>query len=130
MLQYEAGTTLGLAKMPYIRDTRRAQRGINGFQLLKPDLAQPVHFPDTVAIGHYPVDTHYSACSGKIPDYMSNTTINPYYIPFRALTVNGAPNMLVSGECSKKLTKKKKKKQQQQKKKTQKQKQKQKKKND
>jgi len=107
MSQFEAGTEYGLSKMPYLRDTRRPVSGINGFRLLHSDLAgftleAPPHtglkFNDTIAIGYYPVDIHFSKCGNTIPSYLKNTTIAPYYIPFRALTVGEIPNLIVAGK--------------------------------
>jgi hypothetical protein len=62
-----AGTAHGLAKMPYLRDTRRSAAGIGGFRLMYPQLnaidpatGKPVpnathgyRFNDTVALGTY-----------------------------------------------------------------------------
>lgn len=46
------GTETGLAKMPYLRDTRRSV-GINGFRFEYSQISHPVNFADTVAIGSY-----------------------------------------------------------------------------
>ena len=34
----------------------------------------------------------------QYPDYVAVHDTKPYYIPFRALTVGGAPNLLVAGK--------------------------------
>lgn len=59
-----SGTAHGLSKMVYWRDTRRAVRGVTGFQLTHPPLrdtpgATGVHFNDSVALGDYNDDTHH-----------------------------------------------------------------------
>jgi hypothetical protein len=100
-----AGTEHGLAKMPYLRDTRRSV-GLGGFRLQYEALANAanssshygVRFADTVAIGSYAHDTHgLSTCS--IPPYVTDAPPSkPYYIPFRALTSDGADNLLVAGK--------------------------------
>ena len=101
-----AGTLHGLSKMPYLRDTRRAF-GLDDFRLpyapmdffntSRPELGY--RFNDTVALGNYNDDVHHllpSVCT--YPPYMKNHTTKPYYIPFRALTVHNATNLLVAGK--------------------------------
>ena len=100
-----AGTVHGLAKMPYLRDSRRSV-GLDGFRLQYADLANADHenasygvrFEDTVAIGSYGHDTHgLSSC--HIPSYVSDAPkAKPYYLPLRALTNDGADNLLVAGK--------------------------------
>ena len=136
-----AGTLMGLAKMPYMRESRRALRGIDGFRLCS-DFAQPngtgpggpgcwreneesmssvprgcktgFRWVDTVGIGlggpvprlvgrSYGFDQHrFNANYCRVPAYL-NYSVDPgpsvpYYIPFRALTVEGASNLLVAGK--------------------------------
>lgn len=97
-MQFEGGTSHGLAKLPYLRDTRRSARGLGGFRMLQSQLAIAERFDDTIAIGYYNVDTHLGHCANPLPPYMQNTTIRPYYIPFRALTVESVGNLLVAGK--------------------------------
>jgi hypothetical protein len=97
--------------MPYLRDARRSAAGLGGFRLTYSDLADAdprnksyaVRWPDTVAIGtYYYADIHKmdsNFCA--LPAYLtkgSGAAILPYFIPFRALTVAGAPNLLVAGK--------------------------------
>jgi len=97
------GTGHGLAKLPYIRDTRRAI-GLDGFVLRFADLSGPATqrtgtvFPDRIAIGAYPADIHpVSTCS--MPDYaVSAHDTLPFCIPFRALTHRDLSNLLVAGK--------------------------------
>ena len=103
-----AGTLTGLAKMPYLRDTRRSAGGLNGFRIQKSDLSTAgvipntaIDWEDTIAIGQYfYADIHKedkTFCA--YPSYIvSGAPVLPYYIPFRALTVNGIPNLLVAGK--------------------------------
>jgi hypothetical protein len=97
------GTGHGLAKLPYIRDTRRAI-GLDGFVLRFADLSGPAAqrtgtvFPDRIALGAYPADIHpVSTCS--MPDYAvaAHDTL-PFSIPFRALTHRDLSNVLVAGK--------------------------------
>ncbi|MFM8282504.1 MAG: FAD-dependent oxidoreductase, partial [Planctomycetaceae bacterium] len=97
------GTAHGLAKLPYIRDTRRAI-GLDGFVLRFADLSGPAArrtgtvFPDRIAIGAYPADIHpVSTCS--MPEYAvaAHDTL-PFSIPFRALTHRDLSNLLVAGK--------------------------------
>lgn len=97
------GTGHGLAKLPYIRDTRRAI-GLDGFVLRFADLTGPAGaktgkiFPDRIALGAYPADVHpISGC--EMPDYVvaAHDTL-PFCIPFRALTHRELGNLLVTGK--------------------------------
>ncbi|MBM3955893.1 MAG: FAD-dependent oxidoreductase [Planctomycetes bacterium] len=97
------GTAHGLAKLPYIRDTRRAI-GLDGFVLKFADLSGPAArrtgtvFPDRIALGAYPADIHpVSTCS--MPEYAvaAHDTL-PFSIPFRALTHRDLSNLLVAGK--------------------------------
>ena len=99
----ELGTDHGLAKLPYIRDTRRSI-GIDDFVLKFADLTGPAeqksgtHFPDSVALGAYAADIHpLSNC--KYPKYVfqDHHTL-PFYVPFRALTHYEFENLLVAGK--------------------------------
>jgi len=98
------GTGHGLAKLPYIRDTRRSV-GLDGFILTSRDLRGAAsqmtgkRFADRVAIGSYAMDIHgLSGCS--YPSYIAaagHETL-PFYIPFRALTNKDIGNLLVAGK--------------------------------
>jgi hypothetical protein len=97
------GTGHGLAKLPYIRDTRRAI-GLDGFVLRFADLTGPAAqrtgtvFADRVALGAYPADVHpIAGCD--MPDYcrQAHDTL-PFCIPFRALTHRELDNLLVAGK--------------------------------
>lgn len=104
-----AGTSFGLSKLPYLRDSRRSTGGLGGFRIFKSNLTQPdplwhrvaFAWPDAVAIGQYfYADIHkMDAASCPYPSYLvPGAPVLPYYIPFRALTVDGAPNLLVVGK--------------------------------
>ena len=96
-------TTTGLAKMPYLRDTRRSI-GINDFLVTVKNISGTAEqvvgtiFEDRVGLGAYDVDIHgQQGCN--YPAYMKNHyDILPYYIPFRALTNRDIDNMLVAGK--------------------------------
>lgn len=97
------GTGHGLAKLPYIRDTRRAI-GLDGFVLKFADLTGPAAqrtgtvFPDRIALGCYPADIHpISGCT--LPAYLTEAHDTlPFCIPFRALTHGQLDNLLVAGK--------------------------------
>ncbi len=98
------GTATGLAKFPYLRDTRRSM-GIENFRLkttdFVPDVSTPNtgrRFSDRVALANYPVDIHWvngCAASARTP-----AIDHPYpsYLPFRALTNISTENLLVAGK--------------------------------
>lgn len=95
------GTGHGLAKLPYIRDTRRSI-GLDDFVLTLKDLTGPAsqvtgrRFRDRVAIGCYAADIH-PMVGGKYPFQGDQPTL-PFYIPFRALTNRGYGNLLMAGK--------------------------------
>lgn len=97
------GTSHGLAKLPYIRDTRRSI-GLDGFVLRFADLTGPAaqvtgtKFADRVALGAYPADIHpISGCDMPAYVHSAHDTL-PFYIPFRALTHGKIDNLLVAGK--------------------------------
>ncbi len=85
------GTAHGIAKQPYIRDTRRSV-GLDGFRLTLADLTADgdataqagTAFPDTIALGAYAADIH-PLVGYKYPDFvLENHPTLPFCIPFRA----------------------------------------------
>ena len=98
----------GLAKLPYIRDTRRSV-GLGGFVLTFDDLVAEVEgdrlarrtgtpFPDTVALGAYPGDIH-PLVGYRYPDHLlENHPTLPFCLPLRALTNRAFDNLLVAGK--------------------------------
>ncbi len=97
------GTGHGLSKLPYIRDTRRSI-GLDQFVLTLSDLiGEPGattgrQFPDTVALGAYPVDVHRLADCDYPPHVNDHGDTRPFCIPFRALTHEQFGNLLVAGK--------------------------------
>ncbi len=98
------GTDHGLAKMPYIRDTRRSL-GLDNFLLKFKDLdgsatgSSPIGTPfvDRIAIGAYVADFHnVQNCPRRA--YLNKHDNLPFFIPFRALTNQKIPNLLVAGK--------------------------------
>ena len=111
----QVGTNHGLAKVPYLRDTRRSQYGIDHFRLLYYHLnysnpedngATAYHFPDTVGIGDYHyadihgLDAEHVCADKSYPEYIicCDHPVKPYYLPFRAITFEGMDNLLVAGK--------------------------------
>jgi hypothetical protein len=113
----KAGTTSGLSKLPYIRDTRRAI-GVDGFRLSGTDLTVDESAPpipcesgdvptarrfkgEEVALGNYlyfdahTLDENSTGCS---PPAFPGQPLAPYFVPFRALTSNEVSNLLVCGK--------------------------------
>ena len=97
------GTSHGLSKLPYIRDTRRAV-GLDGYVLKIADLTgwpnrntgEP--FPDRIALGAYPADIHpMTTCEVPRVAGKGEQTL-PFFIPFRALTSESHDNLLVAGK--------------------------------
>jgi hypothetical protein len=97
------GTGHGLAKLPYIRDTRRSI-GLDGYVLPMADMVGDIaaqtgtRFDDRIALGAYPADIHpIVGCQFPKYIYAYHDTL-PFYIPFRSLTNERIENMLVAGK--------------------------------
>lgn len=101
------GTGHGLSKLPYIRDTRRAI-GLDGFRVTlanlswrrsnSPPPSTGTVFPDRVALGAYAADIHpLAGCEYPEKEFAETSTL-PFYLPYRALTVDGKDNLLVAGK--------------------------------
>jgi hypothetical protein len=97
------GTGTGLAKMPYIRDTRRSI-GIDGFILKIDDISGEAaqltgkRFKDRVALGAYSADIH-PVVNCDYPKYVfSGHETLPFCLPFRSLTNEKYGNLLVAGK--------------------------------
>ena len=99
----QSGTCHGLAKMPYLRESRRSI-GHQNFLMNLTTISGPgrnLHgyiFEDRMCIGCYDVDIHPMVnCS--YPSYMTTYyPILPYYIPLRAMTNRDIDNLIVTGK--------------------------------
>lgn len=94
MNREQVGTSTGLPKMFYLRDTRRSANGLGGFRLLstnfngeksqKQDPNQVgYHFHDTVALGAYPLDTHYGRSNSPQILRFRNVSSEEAFVPER-----------------------------------------------
>ncbi len=97
------GTTHGLSKIPYMRDTRRSI-GLDDFVLTFAAISGPAsdqtgaRFDDRVALGAYAADIHpLAGCKYPAAKSVEKQTL-PYYIPYRALTNSEFDNLLVAGK--------------------------------
>lgn len=97
------GTCHSLAKLPYIRESRRSIGHDNFLMNLTTinGTAQDLHgyiFEDRLCIGVYGVDIHFMrGCS--YPKYMHEQySVLPYYIPLRAMTNRDIDNLMVIGK--------------------------------
>jgi hypothetical protein len=76
---------------------RESRRVLGDYLLTQEDLLSSRHFPDTVALGGYPIDIHNPAGAAT-----ATTHLQPgqyYFIPYRSLVVKGFDNLLVCGRC-------------------------------
>ncbi len=98
-------TEHGLAKVPYLRDTRRSL-GIGGYTLTYDQVKRGGKLEDPnepVAIGLYDFDAHplRDPVHGQSLEYGTNlwpAPPDPFQIPFRALTSMTCANLLVAGK--------------------------------
>lgn len=88
------GTADGLAKRPYIRESRRIAAQ---YTVVEQDVAvaatgqvEPVRFPDSVGVGSYRIDLHPSTGGDGYLDVASR----PFEIPLRALVPVRMTNLL------------------------------------
>ena len=101
------GTGTGLAKFPYLRESRRME-GFGGFYI-QPDQvtsgssdlgtfpdAQYSNFTDSVGIGSYPMDTRRCPTGRDIQNRTDRS--NHYQIPLRALVSANVDNLLVANK--------------------------------
>ena len=98
-----SGTCHGLAKMPYLRESRRSI-GHENFLMNLTTISGPgrsLHgyiFEDRLCIGCYDVDIH-PMVNCTYPKYMTDYyPILPYYIPLRAMTNRDIDNLIVIGK--------------------------------
>ena len=97
------GTCHHLAKLPYMRESRRSI-GYQNFLMNLTTItgkARNLHgyiFDDRICIGAYDVDIHYMlSCS--YPSYVNmDYPVLPYYIPLRAMTNRDIDNMIPIGK--------------------------------
>ncbi len=74
-----------------IRETRHIE---GDYTLTQEDVLAGRHFPDTIAVGGYPIDIH-SPTGGSV----DLTRVPAYGIPYRCLTPKNTDNLLVAGRC-------------------------------
>ncbi|HSK70043.1 MAG TPA: FAD-dependent oxidoreductase, partial [Candidatus Limnocylindria bacterium] len=104
LLPEAVGTADGLAKTPYIRESRR----VLGFRrVLEQDItartdagARAAHFTDTVGVGWYPIDRH--RCAGD-PPAGQDTRIDvdptlPFQIPLGAMLSPAVDNLIAAAK--------------------------------
>lgn len=96
------GTSHGLSKVPYIRDTKRSI-GIDNFVMTSKDMLgegpEGTKFADRIGIGAYAMDIHGLAphANCKYPDISHSSTL-PFYISLRSATNSTYENLLVAGK--------------------------------
>lgn len=104
-----SGTTDGLAKAPYIRESRRI---LGLHRVLEQDMIpapsvdgqnrgrRALHYSDTVGIGWYPIDLH--RCAGDPPDALARREpfppSLPFQIPLGALLTPAVDNLIASAK--------------------------------
>jgi hypothetical protein len=95
------GTSHGLSKLPYVRDTRRSI-GLDNFIITGRELqgggTTGTRFADRIGIGAYTMDIHgmHANLGCRYPEY--NHLTLPFYLPFRAHTNRDVENLLVTGK--------------------------------
>lgn len=104
LLPEVSGTADGLAKAPYIRESRRLlgfRRVVEQDIIQKPGSgARAQHFPDSVGVGWYPIDLH--RCAGD-PSGGRETRLRfdpslPFQIPLGALLSPAVENLVAAAK--------------------------------
>ncbi len=76
----------------------RESRIIEGeYQLSEDDIAKGTRFPDSIALGAWPVDIHPANGESGVHPHKENPPA-PYEIPFRCLIPRGVDGLLVAGK--------------------------------
>lgn len=96
------GTSTGLSKYPYLRESRRSI-GLKDFVWKSKDivlqtgntLPKKPAFP--VGIGLYPIDIHPQKCKFSTIS-VKEYTVGPFYVPYEALTNHKYHNLVVAGK--------------------------------
>ncbi|HMY74930.1 MAG TPA: FAD-dependent oxidoreductase, partial [Blastocatellia bacterium] len=93
------GTTDGLAKMPYIRESRRIKaeftiREQHVAEASRPGQVYAETFPDSVGIGYYRIDLHPSSRQEGPGDNYIDVGSLPFQIPLGALIPQRMENLL------------------------------------
>ncbi|MEP7338204.1 MAG: FAD-dependent oxidoreductase [Acidobacteriota bacterium] len=93
------GTTDGLAKMPYIRESRRIKaeftiREQHIAEAARPNQNYAEHFSDSVGVGFYRIDLHPSSGHAGVGDNYVDVGSLPFQIPLGALLPVRMQNLL------------------------------------
>ncbi|MDA0684068.1 MAG: FAD-dependent oxidoreductase [Bacteroidetes bacterium] len=95
------GTPDGLAKRPYIRESRRIrarttvhEHHVGEEARLSAGLTEAEHFPDTVGVGHYRIDLHPSTAGNNYIDVASL----PFEIPLGSLIPIRVANLIAGAK--------------------------------
>lgn len=92
---FEKSYLINSAHQIGIRESRRIK---GEYTLTVDDLVHNKAFPDSVALGGYPIDVHSPAGIGNLA--FDDLTIEyGYHIPYRALVPLKVDNLLVAGRC-------------------------------
>jgi len=97
------GTCHHLAKLPYMRESRRSigyQNFIMNLTMITGS-ARNLHgyiFDDRLCIGTYPVDIHYMYTCEYLSYQNMDYPVLPYYIPLRAMTHRDIDNLIPIGK--------------------------------
>jgi 2-polyprenyl-6-methoxyphenol hydroxylase-like FAD-dependent oxidoreductase len=76
---------------------RESRHIVGRYTITADDIVQSRPFPDTIALGGYPIDVH--APGGASTDTIHLPANARYHIPLRSLLVENVPNLLVVGRC-------------------------------
>jgi succinate dehydrogenase/fumarate reductase flavoprotein subunit len=82
------------ASQLHIRESRIVR---GDYQLTEEDIRQGTRFPDSVAVGAWPVDIHPSNGNVGVHPHKESPPV-PYEIPFRCLLPQGVEGLLVAGK--------------------------------
>lgn len=97
------GTTNGLAKMPYIRESRRIQAEFTILEQHVAEASRPGQvyaetYPDSVGVGYYRIDLHPSTGQEGVGDNYIDVGSLPFQIPLGALIPRRMENLLPAGK--------------------------------
>jgi len=76
---------------------RESRRVVGDYVLTADDLLGTTKFPDSIALGGYPIDIHNPTGAQTATTHLKPGQF--YYIPLRSLIVKGLANLMVCGRC-------------------------------
>ena len=91
---------LELSWVPYVAGKRESRRLVGDYILTEADVRNHPVFPDSVAMGSWSIDLHYTQAGAyDFLTYADQRGVAEYWIPFRCLYSTNVENLMMAGRC-------------------------------